>query len=352
VYDSGIVFIVVPTPSLATGAFSLEYVKSVTQKIGFALAHAIPYKLVVLVSTVNPGDTESLAAEIETISGKRCGPDWGMCYNPEFIALGLVLKGLDMPDLVLIGESDSTAGAVLDNFYRKMFYSKTRAYYPQVHRMSLASAELAKLLINCYVTMKISFANMVGMLAEATPGGYVDQITDAIGADRRIGKMYLTSGLGFGGPCFPRDNKALMRYACQRGVLTLLPEATIATNRYVLVSLIDTIETNRHPGDLVGILGLTYKQDTVVITEATGIDLLKYLGDLAIGYDPLLPLYRDNRDAIWKSADVLVVTLPLNEFKDLSDTKARVIIDPWRHVLEVPPGTQHIQPGNYREMDR
>src|SRR6185437_6603583 len=152
-----------------------------------------------------PGATGGpIRAALEDASGKRAGTDFGLCYSPEFIALGSVIRDFLNPDFYLVGEFDQRSGDALDEVNRKICVRD-----PVVHRMSIENAEIAKIALNSYVTMKISFANTLADLCERIPGGDVDVVTDAIGSDARIGRKYLTGGLGFAGPCFPRDNVAL-----------------------------------------------------------------------------------------------------------------------------------------------
>src|SRR5712691_1744031 len=197
-------FVVVPTPSDAEGAFSLEYVCAAMEPIGRALKEKSDWHTVVVTSTVLPGSTEYvLKPLLEKASGKRCGTDFGLCYSPEFIALGSVLRDFLNPDLLLIGECDARSGEGVAAFYKEGL----KIDVPVV-RMSPVNAELAKIALNTYVTTKITFANMLAELCEQLPGGDVDAVTQALGLDRRIGPNYLKGALGYGGPCFPRDNVA------------------------------------------------------------------------------------------------------------------------------------------------
>ena len=147
---------------------------------------------------------------LERELGGICGRDFSVCYNPEFIALGDVINGLLEPDLVLIGESDPESGAALEQLYRK--YNRNS---PRIARMSIISAELTKISLNSYITMKISFTNQLRLIAARHPQADIHAILDALGNDSRIGKKYLRAGLSYGGPCFPRDNR-LLAYTARR----------------------------------------------------------------------------------------------------------------------------------------
>ncbi len=162
---------------------------------------------------------------LERASGRRVGETLGLCYSPEFIALGNVIRDMLEPDMVLIGESDPRAGDVLERLYRGVCEND-----PPFRRMSLVNAELTKIAVNTYVTMKISYANALADMCERLPGADVDTVTDALGLDTRIGPKYLRGAIAYGGPCFPRDNKAFAVLARDLGAEPLLAEATDAVN--------------------------------------------------------------------------------------------------------------------------
>lgn len=220
-------FMIVPTPSDPDGRFSLRYVMEAVEHIGKALRKKEGWHLVVLSSTVMPGSVGgTLLPALERLSGKRCGVDFGLCYNPEFIALGSVIRDMLYPDMILIGESDPRSGAILEELYKGVCQSN-----PRINRMNFVNAELTKLSVNTFVTTKISYANMLAQVCETLPGADSEVVCAAIGCDARIGSKYLKSALGYGGPCFPRDNVAFSALARGNGAPALLAEATDETNR-------------------------------------------------------------------------------------------------------------------------
>ena len=178
-------------------------------EIGRVLAKKPGYHLVVVHSTTMPGSIGGpIRQRLERASGRKVGPELGLCYNPEFIALGDVINGLLHPDFILIGESDKKAGDILEGLYRKVVGPDAN-----IARMNFVNAELTKISVNTYVTMKISFANMLGEICDRLEGADVSVVADAIGRDTRIGKKYLKPAVGYGGPCFPRDTIAFGRVA-------------------------------------------------------------------------------------------------------------------------------------------
>jgi len=141
-------FIIVPTPSEADGGFSLKYIHAVLEPIGKSIAHKNTFHLIVISSTVMPGATGGeIKAALEAASGKTCGEGFGLCYSPEFIALGNVIHDMLNPDFILIGESDPKSGAMLEAIYLQLSNGS-----PPVSHMSLVNAELAKISVNTFFT--------------------------------------------------------------------------------------------------------------------------------------------------------------------------------------------------------
>ena len=336
--------ITVPTPSDPDGGYSLNYVLDACNTIGRALRDKNTYHLVVLKSTVLPGscDREIIPA-LEALSGKRCGVDFGFCYNPEFIALGSVIHNIFNPDLVLIGESSEAAGdRLLEVFARLMSVNGPTA------RMNLVNSELAKLGVNSYVTMKITFANLLARLCEQLPGGDVDTVTAALGLDGRIGPKYLKGGLGYGGPCFPRDNEAMLCLAHRLGVSFPLALATDRANRAIAGYVADVVASTVTTEARIGILGLSYKPNTPVIDESQGVLIAQILLDRGfdiVVYDPVAidaarNVFGDRikyapsaQNCIW-DVDAVLIATSWDEFKHLeyaplNGSKAPIVIDCW-----------------------
>ena len=241
--------------------------------------------LVALCSTVMPGTTGGqLLPALEAHSGKTCGVDFGLCYNPEFIALGSVIHDMLNPDMILIGESDARSGSLLEKMYKGMCDSD-----PRIQRMNFVNAELTKISVNTFVTTKISYANMLAEMCETLPGAEVDVGTSAIGCDSRIGRKYLKGALGYGGPCFPRDNIAFSALARANGVPALLAEATDQVNRRQVERLVELVVSRIPKNGTAGVLGLSYKPETEVVEESQGLDLAQRLlkrGVRVIAFDP------------------------------------------------------------------
>lgn len=347
---SDITFIVVATPSEPSGGFSLRFVLPVCEEIGRAMAAKDSYHIVVLTSTVMPGTTGGPVREaLERASGMRAGEDFGLCYSPEFIALGSVVRDFLNPDFVLIGESDPRAGETLEAIYLNVCDTK-----PAVARMNFVNAELTKLSVNTYVTTKISFANMLARICERIPGCDVDVVTRALGLDSRIGGKYLKGAVSYGGPCFPRDNLALLALAEELGAPAELARVTHRFNRSQIPWLADLVCSQAARGT-IGILGLTYKPGTDVVDESVGLLLARELAGRKTGvlaYDPegMRNGAKALGDAVHMAAsaaeciaasDAVVLATPWPEFIAMpaanwaGSGRPRTVVDCWRVLPEL-----------------
>lgn len=341
-----ITFIVVATPSEPGGGFSLRFVLPVCDTIGRALRLKQSFHVVVLTSTVLPGTTGgAVRSALERASSKRAGQDFGLCYGPEFIALGSVIRDFLNPDFVLIGESDPRSGAMLEALYAEVCENT-----PRVARMNFINAEITKLAVNTYVSTKISFANMLARICEKLPEADVDVVTSALGMDSRIGGKYLKGAISYGGPCFPRDNHALAALARQIGAPADLAQVTDRFNRAQVQWLADLVERFASTGGPAGILGLTYKPQTDVVEEAAGFLLAQELaqrGVAVVAYDPAgrpnsaqalgnKVRFAGTAQECVEQADVVVLATPWQECCSLPAERwarhspPRTVIDCWR----------------------
>ncbi|MBC7803165.1 MAG: UDP-glucose/GDP-mannose dehydrogenase family protein [Candidatus Parcubacteria bacterium] len=339
-------FIIVPTPSDNQGGFSNRYVLSAIANIGQALKKKRDYHVVNVTSTVMPGSTGGeIRRALESSSAREVGATVGLCYNPEFVALGSVVRDMLFPDMILVGESDPRAGGVLAEIYQSVCEND-----PPVMHMNWVNAEITKISINTYVTTRISYANMLSDICERLPGADVDVVTRALGADSRIGKKYLKGALGYGGPCFPRDNVAFSHLARGLGARADLAEATDSLNRYQIERLAAAATRLLDGGSKVGILGLSYKPETAVIEESQGLALAARLSEdrrevfvhdpmalsaaMVILQDKVVPM-RSAEECI-KAVDVLVITTAWPQYASIPASafarpQARLqILDCWR----------------------
>lgn len=333
VLESDASLILVPTPSERDGSYALRCALDACESIGRALRAKPGAHLVVMKSTVLPGACQSvLVPALEAASGRRFGGELGFCYNPEFVALGTLVRNIFEPDFVLIGEAEASAGERLVAIQRRLLREER-----PIKRMSIANAELAKLALNAFVTMKISYANLLAQLCERLPGGDIDAVTSALGLDPRIGARALRGGLGYGGPCFPRDNRALVCLADRLGVDFPLATATDRVNESIAARVAQIVAERVPMGGRVAVLGLAYKTATSVVEASQGVELAARLVGRGFAVAVFDPLARDAAHALLgdgvayassakeciADADAVVIATPWEEFRDLDLSPAR-----------------------------
>jgi len=209
-----VIFTFVSTPSTVDGNYDTSKVFEVVNDFFTVSQLNLPIhdKKFIVGCTTNPGDTEQIQKKLAVFNTQ-------VAYNPEFIAQGEIVKGLEQSDIVLIGTDYPELGNLLIKIYEKIQTTSVNA-----HIMSPKAAEITKIGINCFLTTKISYANMMGdILMKSGLNLEIDTVLSAIGGDTRVGKKYMKYGFGFGGPCLPRDNRALGYYAKNLGMELNLP---------------------------------------------------------------------------------------------------------------------------------
>lgn len=253
-YFSDTLFVFVATPSLPDGRYDHRQIDS-------ALAHlpTVPPELrpkyVVIGCTVFPGYTEQLQERLG-------GLGITVVYSPQFIAQGAILKGQEYPDVVLIGSASKTAADAVVDIYKKVVKNS-----PTISVMPLFSAELTKLALNCFVTTKIAFANMIGDIAR-TKGVDPDIILATISSDYRVGSACMRYGFGYGGPCFPRDNRALTALSESMGLCAAISRATDTANNAHAAVMVTQYKAG-HSGTAPVVFDyVTYKQGTYILEES------------------------------------------------------------------------------------
>lgn len=344
VNESDISFLILPTPSDSNGYFSNDFLVKALEPLCLALANKKTYHMVVIVSTVMPGTMDSIIKTmIEKNSGKKIGEQIGLCYNPEFIAIGSVISDMLKPDFVLIGESDPKAGNLLENIYKTICLNN-----PPIKRMNFVNAELAKLAVNSFITTKISYANMLGNLCEKLPGADVDIVTNALGSDSRIGSKYLTSAVAYGGPCFPRDNIAFSALAKNLGAQADIPIATNKINQFQperIEKILSQFNYKR-----IGVWGLAYKPGTIVMECSPGVNLAEHLAKQDYNvtvYDDIIEnkLIRqsvfsriniaNSSDDLLQSCDVIILMMKQQNFLEkIRIYSPKLILDCWRSLAK------------------
>ncbi len=338
---SAAIFIIVPTPSLEDGYFSNEALLKVLQSLN--AAHFVNRKVVIdIVSTVMPGSCEGIIRQtLEKQIGKPLGDDLGLCYNPEFIALGSVIRNMQEPDMHLLGESSPWAGNVIEQVLGSVVTKPVPC-----QRMNLTEAELVKIAVNNFVTMKISYANSLYQAGEALGNVDIDVVTSAIGLDSRIGEKYLKGAAPYGGPCFPRDTRALTALFDELDVPADLSRATEALNKSHVSFIAEFVKKSVGRVKTVGLVGISYKQGTPVIEESPGVSIAFDL--VAQGYglnvwddeNAILPAglhekatYCEDLGILVEKSDFVVITRPTTNLDFLLaklDESKTPYLDLWR----------------------
>ena len=267
-----IIFTLVATPSLEDGSYDVSAVDDVVsdfQKYGWNNMDSLVGKSLVVGCTTNPGDCDVFQDKLSEV-----GMD--VYYNPEFIAQGSIVCDLRFADMVLIGGNGHHASEL-----EKIYEGIQNGYRsPTIHFMSAKAAELTKIAVNCFLTTKISYANMIGqVLSLSGMSDEIDTVLNAIGSDARIGKKYLGFGFGFGGPCFPRDNRAFAAYAQQIGVEHNIGTTTDNFNDAHTEFLKNYVIKNNPKKLPFCFKYLTYKRGIDIITESRPYDLAKIFLD-------------------------------------------------------------------------
>lgn len=267
-----LIFICVPTPSKSDGTFDHSLIDKVCDEI-LKFGRPEKEKHLVINSTVMPGYCDELHARVSEHG-------YSISYNPEFIAQGTIIEDQQFPDQVLIGEANEEVGNEIEAIYRCFCQSD-----PRYSRMTRTEAELTKLAVNCFLTTKIAFANSIGDLT-IQHGGNQDNVLAAIGADARIGQSFLRYGFGYGGPCLPRDNRAMVTTAKRVDLTLPISDATDHANRIHRKFQHEACEQSYSKAEQIVFTGLTYKPDSIIIEESQRLALAV---DLARdGYNVLL----------------------------------------------------------------
>lgn len=279
--ENDIIFVVVKTPSTYDWKYDHTQIDEIADKlISFGIQDK--RKDIIINCTTFPKYCETLNERLKE-------HNYYVSYNPEFIAQGTIINDQIYADTVLIGQADEYAGNLIENIYSNLCQKN-----PSIHKMTRTEAEITKLSVNCFLTTKISYANMIGDVAleyECDPS----VILNAIGSDSRIGNKYLKHGYGFGGPCFPRDNRALARCAEEVGVDAVISKATDEYNKLHLTYQVRHFtKVYNNKNEKVVFDFVTYKKESILLEESQQLKFAEELKKL--GY--ILEIKDDRKEVI------------------------------------------------------
>jgi UDPglucose 6-dehydrogenase len=348
--NSLVIFIAVGTPAKNDGSADLSYVDEVSRAVARNLTG---YKVVVTKSTVPVGTGDRIRAAIEQYlkkqkkakmegrnilqSGEPRRPVlFDVVSNPEFLREGSAVDDFLHPDRIVIGADSEQAIAIMKDLYNPLYLGgKTRFVMTDIR-----TAELIKYATNAFLATKITFINEIANICDRV-GSNVLTIASALGMDGRISPKFLNPGPGFGGSCFPKDTKALIKIAKNAGYDFGVLEAVVAANYRQHMLMVEKIRNAMGGlrGKTVGLLGLSFKPNTDDIRESPAIAILKELrhrGALVRAYDPTsgaaakneipdLDLRKDV-DSVARGADALVIVTEWNQFRNLDLPKMKRLL--------------------------
>lgn len=324
VEKSDVIFIAVPTPPQPDGSVDMSFIERVAREIAGAMTD---YKIIVDKSTVPVRTGDKVAETIKRYCKAKV--EFDVVSNPEFLREGFAVEDLMKPDRIVVGVRSPRSVAAMKQVYEP--------FNAPIIITDINSAELIKHASNSFLALKISYINAVSVLCEAT-GANVQEVATGMGLDERIGRRFLNAGIGFGGSCFPKDLSAFIKISEQSGYdFRLLKEVqhinTEQMERFIK-KITDTLWVLK--GKTIGVLGLTFKQNTDDVRSSPAIELCQRLlkeGATLRVHDPkgmdkaraLLPdvSYVDDMNAVAEHCDALVVATEWDEFKQLDLERAR-----------------------------
>lgn len=336
-----IVFCAVGTPPDEDGAADLQYVLAVARQFG---QNIHKYTVLVTKSTVPVGTAKRVKATVEEELKKR-GVEipFDVASNPEFLKEGAAIKDFMSPDRVVVGVESEKAKEMMSKLYRPFLLNNFRVIFTDI-----PSAEMIKYAANSMLATRISFMNDIANLCELV-GADVNMVRKGIGSDSRIGAKFLYPGCGYGGSCFPKDVKALIKTAEKKGYPMKVLKAVEEVNenqKSVLFNKLGTYYKDDLKGKIIALWGLSFKPETDDMREATSLVIIKLLlnaGCTVKVYDPvamteckrrigdIVNYATDMYDAVL-DADALLM---LTEWKQFRLPSWRVIVKSMKHPLVI-----------------
>jgi UDPglucose 6-dehydrogenase len=325
--ECDVVFIAVGTPPDEDGSADLQYVLSVAREIGRFMNN---YMVIVTKSTVPIGTANKVKKAIQDELDKRKSvQNFDVASNPEFLKEGSAIEDFMKPDRIVVGVESEEAKKIMERLYKPFLLNNHPIIY-----MDIPSAELTKYAANAMLATRISFMNEIANLCEIV-GADVNSVRKGIGSDPRIGNKFIYPGVGYGGSCFPKDVKALIRMGEEIKYPLKVMSAVDAVNDTQKLVLFDKIRKH-FGGDLKGrriaLWGLSFKPNTDDMREAPSLDLIHSLlnhGASVVAYDPVAMMeakrrlgdsieYSEDQYEALNGSDALVVVTEWNEFRILN----------------------------------
>ena len=285
--DAEIIYITVPTPSKLDGSFSNEIIFEILDEVADVILKTKKSYIININSTVQPGSIESEIIPFLENKGLNNNKNFYILYNPYFVALGSVIRNLEEPDYLLIGSSSIYAAKKITKFYNTLYKN------PKIRLLKFKEAELTKLLVNTYLTTKISYSNFVKNVCKNFDDISDLRVLESVGLDARIGTKFMLPGGPYSGPCLPRDNLSLKKFCLDNNIQNSFSDEVQKINNDTIENLYKIISNlkNQYKIKSFGFLGLGYKSNTQCYEESYSIKMMKFLESLNIKvfyYDPYL----------------------------------------------------------------
>ena len=337
-----VVFIAVGTPPDEDGSADLKYVLAVAASVGEHMQHPL---VIVTKSTVPVSTAEKVRKSLaEQLAKRGSNLDFYVASNPEFLKEGAAIDDFMKPDRIVVGVDRPEAEDLMRKLYKPFLMNGHPIYF-----MDIPSAEMTKYAANAMLATKISFMNDIANLCEIM-GADVNMVRKGIGSDTRIGTKFIYPGVGYGGSCFPKDVKALIKSGKEENFDFKILEATEYINKKQKVILVDEIEKyfgGNIEGKKIAMWGLAFKANTDDIREASSLDNIELLlekGAQVVAYDAIaeenvrkilgdkIEYAKDMYSAL-EGADCLLIATEWSEFKNpnfelmASKLKNKVIFD-------------------------
>ena len=324
------IFIAVGTPSDSAGSADLQYVYQVAETIGKLMKG---YKIIVTKSTVPVGTGKEIKEIIRRNQEEEVPFD--VVSNPEFLREGSAIEDFLRPNRVVIGTDSEQAMAIMKDLYSPLYLIEI----PFVNT-NVETAEMIKYASNAFLATKISFINEMANICDLV-GADIHQVAKGMGLDGRISRKFLHPGPGYGGSCFPKDTRAIVKLAESYGYRFRIVESVIEVNERQGQLMVDKIETilGDLQGKRLGVLGLTFKPNTDDIRESPAIRIIKSLkanGAIISAYDPagMKPAAKVLKDVNYvqnmyeaaRDADALIIITEWNEFRYLDWDKVKACL--------------------------
>ncbi|NLE24319.1 MAG: UDP-glucose/GDP-mannose dehydrogenase family protein [Clostridiaceae bacterium] len=336
VENSSSIFIIVGTPSLKDGSVNLKYIYQAANEIANCINC---YKLIIIKSTVPVGTCKRIKRYIEDIlKNANKNVEFDIISNPEFLREGAAISDFNFPDRIVIGTDNEKAAIIMKDIYKASIFQNTPIIFT-----TLETAEMIKYASNAFLAAKISYINEIANICELS-GADVSVVAKAMGLDKRIGEKFLNPGPGFGGSCFPKDTKALIKTAKDLGykpeIISSVMKSNLLQRKRMVQKIVNAVGEPENKA--FTLLGLAFKPETADIRESSSIYIIEELlrmGGIIRAYDPeamnnmkkmhpeLSIKYCDDELTACEGSDCIIIATEWEQFRDIDFRTIKGIVN-------------------------